>query len=148
MLSVCDGAAVRSETEVMRSRSGEPAHEDDDDLSLWDAALEAEQQTGRREPTVEAARSHLLVRIARIGAGIAVLMAGLVLMVLPGPGLASIIVGLSILAIDIPFARRVRDIAVERADRATSFIPRKLKVALVIGGTLAGIALSLFLVLR
>jgi hypothetical protein len=115
---------------------------------LWEAALEAEQQTGQRESTAEAARAHLLIRAGRICGGAAILLTGIVLMVLPGPGLALIIAGLTILAIDVPFARRLRDIAVDRADRATSFIPKKLMIALVIGGTVAGLGLSVFLLVR
>lgn len=118
------------------------------DSPLWEAALEAERQTGRREPTTADARAHLLVRVGRICGGAAVLLAGLVLMVLPGPGLVLIIAGLTILAVDIPFARRLRDVAVARADRATDFMPRPLKIALVVGGTVIGVAVSVLLLLR
>lgn len=115
--------------------------------ALWDAAVEAELRTGTREATPQAARSHLVVRIARVCAGTAVFVAGLILMVLPGPGLLLILAGLSILAVDIPFARRLRDVIVERADKATGFIPRRLKRALVIGGVLIGAAVSAVFVL-
>jgi hypothetical protein len=115
---------------------------------LWEAALEAERQTGRREPTIGDARAHLVVRVGRICGGAVVLLAGIVLMILPGPGLVLIIAGLTILAVDVPFARRLRDIAVQRADRATNFIPRKLKLALVVGGTVVGLGISVLLLLR
>jgi hypothetical protein len=79
---------------------------------------------------------------------LAILLAGIVLLVLPGPGLVLIIAGLTVLAIDVPFARRLRDIAVDRADRATGFIPKRLKMALVIVGTVAGLGFSAYLLLR
>jgi hypothetical protein len=119
-----------------------------DDHQLWDAAIEAELQTGDREATFEAARSHLLVRIARICGGFALLLAGVVLMILPGPGLVLLIAGLSLLAVDVPFARRLRDVLIARADRATSFVPKKLKLVLVVVGTVVGVGLSALLLLR
>jgi hypothetical protein len=120
----------------------------DSERPLWDAAIEAELLTGDREPTVDVARSHLLVRIARMCGGAALLLVGLVMIVLPGPGLVLIIAGLSLLAVDIPFARRLRDVLVARADRATSFVPATWKKALVIGGTVLGLGISALLVLR
>ena len=120
----------------------------DSERPLWDAAIEAELLTGDREPTVDVARSHLLVRIARMCGGAALLLAGVVLIVLPGPGLVLIIAGLSLLAVDIPFARRLRDVLVARADRATSFVPPTWKRILVVGGTVLGLGISALLVLR
>jgi hypothetical protein len=120
----------------------------DGEHPLWDAAIEAELLTGDREPSVDVARSHLVVRIGRMCGGVALLLAGLVLMVLPGPGLVLIIAGLSLLAVDVPFARRLRDVLVARADRATGFVPAKWKKALVVGGTVVGLGISALLVLR
>ena len=75
---------------------------------IWEqAALEAEVETGRREETEQAARASLLVRVCRICAGTVVLLFGIALLVLPGPGTVVIAGGLSILAIDVPFARRL-----------------------------------------
>jgi len=125
-----------------------PPPVDDGEHRLWDAAIEAERRTGDRESTIEAARSHLLIRLARICGGFALLLAGVVLMILPGPGLVLLIAGLSLLAVDIPFARRLRDVLVARADRATSFIPDRWKKVLVIGGTIVGLGVSALLLLR
>lgn len=74
-----------------------------------DAALEAELETGRREETVEEAKRHLLFRVGRIVAGTVVCIAGLFLLVLPGPGLVVLAIGLALLAQDVPFARRLLD---------------------------------------
>jgi len=79
-----------------------------DELHLLEqAAIAAELETGRREDTLEQAKRHVLLRAARITAGIAVSLLGLVLMVLPGPGLVTLAIGLGILAQDVPFARRL-----------------------------------------
>ncbi len=75
--------------------------------ALEDAAVEAELRSGRREETVEQAKAHILVRIGRILAGAALSFAGLAMMVLPGPGLVVLAMGLAILAIDVPFAARL-----------------------------------------
>ena len=47
------------------------------------------------------------MRVGRISAGTIVTLLGLSLLVLPGPGLVVVAAGLSILAIDVPFARRL-----------------------------------------
>ncbi len=72
-----------------------------------DAAIAAEIETGWREETEEQAKRHLLVRLARIVAGSLVCLAGLAMIVLPGPGLVVLAIGLAILAQDVPFARRL-----------------------------------------
>ncbi|HEY6533803.1 MAG TPA: PGPGW domain-containing protein [Acidimicrobiales bacterium] len=76
---------------------------------LEQEAIEAEFETGRREETVEEAKRHILVRIARVAAGCLVTIAGLAMLVLPGPGLVVIALGLALLAQDVPFARRLLD---------------------------------------
>ena len=53
------------------------------------------------------ARPGLLVRAGRISAGLTVTAVGLALLVLPGPGLVTVAAGLSILAVDVPIARRL-----------------------------------------
>jgi hypothetical protein len=74
---------------------------------LEQAAIEAEFETGRREETVEEAKRHILVRIARVTSGVVVCGVGIALLVLPGPGLVVIAAGLALLAQDVPFARRL-----------------------------------------
>ncbi len=74
-----------------------------------EAAIEAELESGRREETVEQAKRNLLFRLARIIAGSLICLAGLFLLVLPGPGLVVLAIGLAILAQDVPFARRLLD---------------------------------------
>lgn len=49
-----------------------------------------------------------LVRAARIGLGLALLAAGVAMLVLPGPGLAAMAGGLWIVGDDIGWARRAR----------------------------------------
>jgi uncharacterized protein (TIGR02611 family) len=78
------------------------------------AAIEAELETGRREESVEEAKRHILVRIARVIAGSVVCLAGLAMLVLPGPGFVVLAIGLAILAQDVPFARRLLEKVRER----------------------------------
>lgn len=78
------------------------------------AAIEAELETGRREETIEQAKRHLVVRLARITAGLLVCGVGVALLVLPGPGLVVLAAGLALLAQDVPFARRLLDRVRER----------------------------------
>lgn len=48
-----------------------------------------------------------MLRISRIGAGMALVVLGLFLLVLPGPGILTIAGGLAILAIDFAWARNL-----------------------------------------
>jgi len=73
---------------------------------LFDAAIEAEQETGPAGETVEEAERHLIVRIGRVSLGLIVLGVGLALIPLPGPGLLVVAAGLALMARDVPFARR------------------------------------------
>ena len=59
-------------------------------------------------------------RVAIFVAGMAVVIAGIVMLVLPGPGLLVIIAGLSILAIEFAWAKRLRDQAKDRAAAAAA----------------------------
>jgi len=74
---------------------------------LEQAAIEAEFETGRHEETVEEAKRHILVRIGRVTLGVIVLIAGLLMLPLPGPGLVTIAAGLALLASDVPYARKL-----------------------------------------
>lgn len=92
---------------------------------IWTtAAIEAELETGRKEKDERAAQASLLIRVARITAGAMITLLGIGLIPLPGPGLIVLVAGLSILAIDVPFARRllhkVRDRMPQNAAGGTS----------------------------
>jgi len=50
-----------------------------------------------------------MVRIARIGAGLGMVLLGILLLALPGPGVLTIAGGLAILAVDFVWARRLLD---------------------------------------
>ena len=56
-------------------------------------------------------------RILTIGAGFALLIAGVFMLVLPGPGIVTIILGLALLAREFRWARRLLDRARELAAR-------------------------------
>jgi uncharacterized protein (TIGR02611 family) len=58
-------------------------------------------------------------------AGFAVLLAGLVMLVLPGPGIVVILAGLAILATEYVWAQRLLRIAKQKANQAKDVILRK-----------------------
>ena len=62
---------------------------------------------------------HHTRRTAVFVVGTAVALAGVAMLVLPGPGLLLIVAGLSILAVEFAWAARWRDQAKERAAAAT-----------------------------
>jgi hypothetical protein len=71
------------------------------------SAIEAELETGRRETTIAEAKRSLLVRLVSGAAGFLLIIAGVVMLVVPGPGILSIVIGLGLIAPDVPFAARL-----------------------------------------
>ena len=55
-----------------------------------------------------------MARIARIVAGFALIVAGVFMLVLPGPGIITIIGGLALLSRDVPWAARLANWMRER----------------------------------
>jgi len=74
---------------------------------LEQRAIDAELATGVREETVEEAKRSVLRRVGRITLGSFVLLAGLLMLALPGPGWLTIFAGLVLLSRDVPFAARM-----------------------------------------
>lgn len=74
---------------------------------LVDAAIAAEYESGQREESVEEAKRHIVLRIANVVGGVLVVIVGLAMMVLPGPGVVVTLIGLALLAPEVPFADRM-----------------------------------------
>ena len=89
-------------------------------------------------------------RIAVTIAGFTVLLAGLIMMVTPGPGILGIIAGLAILATEYAWAEHMLDKAKQRAGQAAKVATASpLRLALAVAGAVAGIAaVVLWYVLR
>lgn len=106
------------------------------------AAYAAELATGRRERTGREARRHIVVRLAIIGAGALVTVLGLLMLVLPGPGIVVVIAGLGILATEVAWAERLLTYAKRKArlDKVTSQAPWVKPVA--IGMTVVAVGVS------
>ena len=71
------------------------------------AALEAELATGRRESSDARAQRNIIFRLVIIMVGTIVSLAGLSMMVLPGPGIVVTLVGLGILSREFAWADRL-----------------------------------------
>lgn len=116
---------------------------------LVESALEAEMASSHREETVEQAKRHILVRVGVIFAGTAVLLVGLALLALPGPGLVVVALGLGLLATEIPFAARLLERIKGRLPQDESGkIPRSAIVMMVVVGVIATGASIAWTVLR
>lgn len=111
---------------------------------LEDLAVEVEIETGRREETVEEAKRHILVRIGRIGAGVVVVLIGIALWPLPGPGTLTVIAGLALLSTDVPFARRLLQRLRDRLPSDEKGKMPKSVIALSLTGSLLVTGLSLW----
>jgi len=87
--------------------SDTPASKDDHSFHEFkDAAIEAELASGHVEETREQAWHHVLVRLARMALGFVMLLAGLLMMVFPGPGIPVMAAALVILSRDVAWADR------------------------------------------
>lgn len=82
-----------------------------------DALVETPAEAAIRQKRTAAQHAK---RVAIFVAGMAVVVAGIVMLVLPGPGLLVIVAGLSILAIEFAWAQRLRDQAKDRAAAAAT----------------------------
>lgn len=60
----------------------------------------------------------LVVRLGLVVVGFTVLFAGIAMLVLPGPALAVIPVGLAILSLEFAWAARLLEVAIEKAEQA------------------------------
>ncbi len=115
---------------------------------LFAAAVEAEQETGRRESTEASARSNVFVRLGRITLGSIVLLGGLVAMIGPGPGLLLVAAGLGILSRDVAWADRLLQKVKSRLPTDESGgIPRSTIVTMVLVA-LAATAVAVWWMLR
>jgi uncharacterized protein (TIGR02611 family) len=65
-----------------------------------------------------------IVRAAAVLAGFVVVLAGVAMLVLPGPGLLVIAVGLAVLALEFAWAERVLERTVDQMNKATDTVKR------------------------
>ena len=118
--------------------------DDDKKHRLRDAAIDAEFETGRREPTRTAALRQSVKRMARITGASFVVIIGIILLPLPGPGMVVIAIGLAMLSRDVAWADRALQRVRERLPQdADGKIPRSSIVTMVVIG-LATMTLSLW----
>ncbi|CAN5844838.1 hypothetical protein BH23ACT2_BH23ACT2_05360 [soil metagenome] len=82
---------------------------------LRQAAIAAEQATGVEEPTAQRAQRNVVLRVVTIVVGFAVLLGGLAMIVLPGPGILGVLAGLGILSRELPWAERLIEHVKRRA---------------------------------
>jgi len=123
--------------------------ENDQDHPYLDAAIHAEYDIGERETSEEEARSHVLVRIFRIGLGSLVFLTGIIMLVFPGPGFLVMAAGLVVLSRDVAWADR----ALQYLRRKVPGIPEDGKIprsTMVTAGALAlaGILAAVWFALR
>ena len=108
------------------------------------AAIEAELRTGKREESVEAAKTHIVIRVAWMSFGFILVVLGIILLPLPGPGWLVIAAGLVVLAQDFVWAERTLAIVRNRLPQdADGKIAPKTWIIMAVMATL-GIAASLW----
>lgn len=111
---------------------------------IEEAAIAAEFETGRREETVAEAKRHIVLRVLQVFVGSLVLLAGVAMLPLPGPGWLTIAAGLGILAPEVPFARRLLDQVRRRLPSdADGKVPRST-IVLGVVASIIGVGASLW----
>jgi len=126
---------------VTRSNPPDP----DTRTTLREAAIEAELQTGKRERDRQSAGTHALLRVGRMVVASILIVAGLVMLVIPGPGLVTIAAGLVILARDVAWADRLlQQVRARLPAGEDGRLPRSTIVTMVVLGV-AGIVLGVWL---
>lgn len=108
-----------------------------------EAAVAVELETGTRELDRADAKAHIVIRTLRGVTGLLIIIVGVALLVLPGPGALLILAGLGLLAIDYPFAARLRDRLLHTGGRYAGRAGRILKGFLVAFGVFAFALLAL-----
>ncbi len=120
----------------------EDEHLADEHPGFRESAISAELETGRREPTTRVAWRHALTRIIRMSFAISLIVLGGAMLVLPGPGLLVISIGLGILSRDVAWADRLLQKVLARLPtNEQGKLPRSTIVTMVLLA-LAGITFS------
>jgi uncharacterized protein (TIGR02611 family) len=88
----------------------------------------------RRERHRERSR---VVRAAVVLAGFVVVLVGLALIPLPGPGLLVVAVGLAVLALEFAWAERMLERTINRMEQATETVKRASRAQQILLGLLA-----------
>jgi uncharacterized protein (TIGR02611 family) len=112
----------------------------------------ADEETDRRLPLIERVRArqirhrerNRIYRVGFAGVGFVVLLAGLIMLVTPGPGIAVIVVGLAMLALEFAWAERWLERLLVKAETAVEQVARGSllqRAALLTVGAAAVIAL-------
>lgn len=78
-----------------------------------------------------------MYRIAVVLAGFVVLLAGLAMIPLPGPGLLVTAVGLALLALEFAWAERLLERTVDRMEQASDTVKRATRLQQVLLGLLS-----------
>lgn len=91
----------------------------------------------RREKHLERNR---IVRVVVAIFGFLVVLAGLAMLVLPGPGLLVIAIGLGILALEFVWAERLLERTVDKLDDATDAVKRSSRKQQALGVALLALA--------
>jgi uncharacterized protein (TIGR02611 family) len=101
----------------------------------------------RRNPFIERVRERRerhrersrVVRAAVVLAGFVVVLVGLALIPLPGPGLLVVAVGLAVLALEFAWAERMLERTVNRMEQATETVKRASRAQQILLGLLVAL---------
>lgn len=94
---------------------------------------------------------NLILRLGLVVVGFTVLFAGIAMLVLPGPALAVIPIGLAILSLEFAWAARLLEVALEQAEKAKTTAKETTRaqriivaIAVVLGVAAVGAAVAIW----
>lgn len=97
---------------------------------------------GLRERRARHKQRNIVVRVVYLIAAFTVLLAGLLMLLLPGPALVVIPIGLTLLALEFASAERLLDRALDQADAAKNKAQETTKTQRILAATAIGLAIG------
>jgi len=128
-------------------------HEFEEHLEAVEEAVEARVRpliAGLRERRARHKERNIVVRVVYLAAAFTVLIAGVAMLLLPGPAFVVIPIGLTLLALEFASAERLLDKALDQADAAKAKAQettRTQRLLVVLAGAMAAAAAAVAAVL-
>ncbi len=97
---------------------------------------------GLRERRARHKQRNIVVRVVYLIAAFTVLLAGLLMLLLPGPALVVIPIGLTLLALEFASAERLLDRALDQADAAKNKAQETTKTQRILAATAIALAIG------
>lgn len=138
-----DGAGRHERRHEMRARLEAAEDAVEERFERVEEAVEERVRpliAGLRERRARHKQRNIVVRAVYLAAALTVLLAGFLMLVLPGPALVVIPIGLTLLALEFASAERLLDRALDQADAAKAKAQETTKTQRILAATAMALA--------